>query len=85
MMEKTNLADYKSLPTSPGIYYILNNQNGNFYVGSAKNLRKRIGAHCNNDNSNPHLQYAINKYGIDSFTVRVEIYDTLSSYEELFG
>lgn len=50
-----------------GIYKILNKINGKFYIGSAKNFKKRWWVHCsllrNNKHHNEHLQAAWNKYG----------------------
>lgn len=54
-----------------GIYAIINNINGNLYVGSATNVRKRWQAHRKDLRSNKHhsiyLQRAYNKYGIENF------------------
>jgi group I intron endonuclease len=80
---ETKMINYKSLPTSSGIYHVLNSQNGKFYVGSAKNLRERIKQHSTSKYSNTHLQNAINKYGINYFTVGVEVWDYRSD-KELF-
>lgn len=53
----------------PVIYRITNTTNGRFYVGSAKNLRRRLSAHRS------QLKYligrAIQKHGWDAFTVVV--------------
>jgi len=50
-----------------GIYIIINNLNDNFYVGSAKNYRKRWQQHKNdlkrNKHNNTHLQRSYNKHG----------------------
>lgn len=54
-----------------GIYKILNNLNGNFYIGSAKNLHKRKREHFNRLYNNTHpniiLQRAYNRYLVNNF------------------
>lgn len=54
-----------------GIYVIINNVNGKFYIGSAVNLHRRRITHFSglrlNKSRNPHLQNAFNKYGEESF------------------
>lgn len=54
-----------------GIYKILNIVNGNFYIGSALNFKKRKSFHLrdlkNDKHHNKHLQNAYNKYGKDNF------------------
>jgi len=54
-----------------GIYKILNNINGKFYIGSTKNFNKRWVSHKYllrlNKHENKHLQYAWNKYGEEHF------------------
>lgn len=54
-----------------GIYKIINNETGQFYVGSSTDLRRRARAHRNqlrkSKHPNPHLQNAWNKYGEDAF------------------
>lgn len=52
------------------IYKIVNNINGKIYIGQTKNaLSQRIAAHIR-DNKTP-VQKAINKYGLESFTISV--------------
>lgn len=55
-----------------GVYQITNVANGNFYIGSSFNIRKRLADHRqrldNNKHGNQHLQRAWAKYGEDSFT-----------------
>ena len=50
-----------------GVYVIENTMNGNIYVGSAVNLRKRKGHHFSalrrGDHHNPHMQRTWDKYG----------------------
>lgn len=63
------------LPTSAGIYQIVNDANGKTYVGSAVNIRKRVTFHVATLQNNTHhsikLQRAWNKYGEPSFISRV--------------
>jgi group I intron endonuclease len=55
-----------------GIYKIQNLDTGLFYIGSAKNLKRRFDHHIgrlrNNKHKNQHLQNAWNKYGESSFS-----------------
>jgi group I intron endonuclease len=54
-----------------GIYKITNRVNGKIYIGSAKSVSHRLSEHKwylkNNNHENPHLQNAVNKYGLDNF------------------
>lgn len=54
-----------------GVYRITNTRNGHFYVGSSKNIGKRITQHKvdlrRNAHHSPYLQRAWNKYGEESF------------------
>lgn len=56
-----------------GIYMILNTKNNKKYIGSSRNLYARLHKHraqlSKNYHSNPHLQNAVNKYGLDSFKI----------------
>lgn len=58
-----------------GIYTITNKENGNFYIGSSVNLKKRWKRHKSNlrtnKHDNAHLQRAWNKYGEDCFEFSV--------------
>jgi group I intron endonuclease len=58
-----------------GIYVIINTVNGHFYLGSAKNLKKRWIGHRNNliagTHCNSHLQGAWDKYGEENFLFEV--------------
>jgi group I intron endonuclease len=62
-----------------GIYKIVNQINGNFYVGSSKNIRRRWKEHLQKLKSNNHqnilLQRSWNKYGENNF--RFEIHAVL--------
>jgi group I intron endonuclease len=55
-----------------GIYKILNLINGNTYIGSAVNIKKRIWLHKwqlrNKKHANTHLQKSFDKYGEDNFS-----------------
>jgi len=55
-----------------GIYSITNIINKKIYIGSSKNIDKRIRKHFgdlrNNKHANSHLQNAYNKYGRNSFS-----------------
>jgi len=61
-----------------GIYRIINLINGNFYIGSAKNLKIRKKLHFNRlrkgNHDNRHLQYAYNSYGENNFRFEILIY-----------
>lgn len=50
----------------PGIYMIINLQNGKQYVGSSVNARKRVTYHASGHGSVP-LRDAVAKYGRDNF------------------
>lgn len=73
-----------------GIYQIQNTVNGNKYIGSAVNLRKRWNLHKTELNSgkhhNQHMQHSWNKYGKDIFKFNPIIIcskDNLIMYEQL--
>lgn len=78
---------YKTLPQSPGVYEIINTKTSDKYVGSSKNIRKRIIAHVgqlrNNKHGNTLLQRSFLKHGEDSFKVRFEITETEKTAREL--
>lgn len=40
---------YESLPTTPGVYYFMDDKHQVLYVGKARNIRKRINAHFSKD------------------------------------
>jgi hypothetical protein len=58
-----------------GIYKIINTYNGNYYVGSSKNIDRRWNEHLKKLKSDNHqntiLQRAWNKYGEDNFKFEV--------------
>ena len=55
-----------------GIYAIMYNETKQLYIGSSWNLAKRILEHIFKiGNSNIHLQRAINKYGLNNFSVYI--------------
>jgi group I intron endonuclease len=58
-----------------GIYSITNIIDGKSYIGSAKNIKERLKTHKSKlklgNHINPHLQYAWNKYGEDSFKFEI--------------
>lgn len=59
------------LPKISGIYGIRNLVNNKIYIGSSKNIHKRMVHHKsllkNNKHFNVYLQYSYNKYGIENF------------------
>ena len=62
----------EQLPTSSGVYQILNLKNAKFYVGSAVNFRQRWYKHTSElrrgVHVNKHLQASWNRYGADAFS-----------------
>jgi len=76
MILSNNIQKYKRLlKNKPGVYMIRNVYNGKRYIGSTGDLFYRLKSHKNklliNKHSNKHLQYAINKYGIDCFDFQI--------------
>lgn len=72
-----------------GIYEVRNTTNGKRYVGSAKSLSQRLGAHLKNlrkgKHHNRHLQFAWDKYGEQAFEFKVILYcnkENLLFYEQ---
>lgn len=63
------------IPTTGGIYCFKNKVNNKIYIGSAKNLRKRLVQHLSNLRLNKHhsihFQNAWNKYGEENFDYEV--------------
>lgn len=72
-----------------GIYKIVNNINGKYYVGSSGDVKIRLRTHKSNLKCNKHvnskLQNAYNKYGADnfSFVIVEELNDYLTKLEIL--
>jgi group I intron endonuclease len=66
-----------------GIYQIKNNLNSESYVGSSKNISKKLIEHINQTKNiftvkrNSRLYRAINKYNILNFTVQVIEFTTI--------
>lgn len=58
-----------------GIYTITNKVNNKIYLGESSNVNRRLNNHkvslLSNRHENEHLQNAVNKYGIDSFTFEI--------------
>lgn len=63
--------------TGAGIYKIRNKVNDKYYLGSTRNLRKRMREHLsmlrNNKHGNAHLQNAFNKHGEDAFIFEIQL------------
>lgn len=59
----------------PGIYRITNINTSKYYIGSSKNVRKRIYSHCHklkkNIHDNEHLQNSYNKHGKNKFKFEI--------------
>lgn len=71
-----------------GIYSITSLVDGLIYVGSSINVHKRFLEHKNdlkgNRHSNPRLQRAYNKYGVENFKLRVEeVLDHTTASDEM--
>lgn len=64
-----------SIPKTSGIYMITCTANGRIYIGSSRNLHKRIEAHKwrlkSHTHKNRHLQRAYDKYGETAFEYQV--------------
>ena len=62
-------------PVNSGVYKIANTITGDFYIGSAVDLRRRWSEHrsalVNNRHCNAHLQNSWNKHGAEAFTFEV--------------
>lgn len=75
--------DYNRFPRTSGIYKIITLHNGNFYIGSALSLRKRMKDHRNelknNDSHVGYMQNVYNIYGESDFKV-----EFLKVYDEIF-
>lgn len=71
-------------PNKAGIYKLLCNSNGKIYIGKTVNLVKRLNSHKNCKlklTGMCYFQYAILKYGWDSFTV--EILEVFENFDKL--
>lgn len=70
---------------SSGIYAIVNNISNKMYIGSAINLKRRMGNHLlnlkKNRHSSPPLQAAFNKYGEENFSF--ELLESVSDKTQL--
>jgi group I intron endonuclease len=53
------------LKDNGGIYCFVNTENGNRYIGSAKDFYLRLNEHLANKKSNIALQNAFVKYGLE--------------------
>lgn len=78
----------KSSQMGSGIYKILNNINGKFYIGSAVNIERRLFWHKsrlrNNSHPNIYLQRAWLKYGEENFTFHIiEIVDRFNNEDSI--
>lgn len=72
LQDKATLALIKqNLNNVGGIYAIMHNETKKIYIGSSMNLARRIVDHINNQSSNLLLQRAINKYGLNNFSVYI--------------
>ena len=70
----TQLSILKDNKRKAGIYLVLNNKNGNAYIGSAINNRiyARFRNHCIHlKNTNIALSRAIRKYGLENFSFHI--------------
>lgn len=73
-MMQLNKSNVQKLPKYAGIYKITNTLNNKAYIGQSIRLRKRIYTHIFNaekNNINNSLYQAINKYGIENFTIEI--------------
>ena len=73
----TQLQIQKETRQKAGVYIVVNNINGNFYVGSAitNRINTRFRSHCVNlTSTNKPLLRAIRKYGIQNFSFHIVEY-----------
>ena len=57
------------IPETPGVYCLWNKITDQIYVGSSKDLNKRIAKHFSSRCQNPHLKSSIKKYGKENFSI----------------
>ncbi len=57
------------IPSKPGIYCLWNKITDFIYVGSSRNLQKRINKHFSPKCQNPHLKSSIKKHGRENFSI----------------
>lgn len=71
------------LQSNSGIYCIISSLNNKKYIGSSSNLSKRIREHFrllkNNEHISKYMQHSYNKYGLDSFSVKILEYVSVES------
>lgn len=79
-LNKIDIKSYiKLLKDKGGIYSFINVENGNQYIGSAKDFYLRLNEHLGNKKSNVALQNAFSKYGLDKFKFCIYEYFTFES------
>jgi group I intron endonuclease len=75
------------IPSTPGIYAIVNLVNQHMYVGSAVNLLRRMNEHFKDleasKHNNPHLQSAYDLYGPSAF--QFDILEHVQNVEDLLA
>lgn len=77
LQDKNNILCKRNILYSKGgIYSFTNKINGKKYIGSAKDLYLRLNEHLCNRKSNPALQSARLKYGLENFMFCVFEYFT---------
>lgn len=78
------MSNHSKYPKEAGIYKITCNPNNKVYIGKANNIRTRINNHKNFKRKPKgmfHFQYALLKYGWDSFNV--EILELVEDFDKL--
>lgn len=69
------MCDLTTLPPESGIYQITCSETNKIYVGSSKNIRKRLQQHFSSleqgKHANVYLQRAFDTYGLNAFTAEV--------------
>jgi hypothetical protein len=72
--------NYKDTPKQCGVYEIINNVTGDKYVGSSKNIYKRLIAHAAQLRSGGHcnklLLHSFKKHGEDNFSIAFKVTET---------